>query len=427
MYIFKGLYATGGAAYRFSSLVCFDWIATIGANKPWQWLLNSMHSEGAQLLASIPLTWLFVIQHNEQPNHATFLGELADFYNPVQFPSANRQGTCIVFVNNAGRNVPGRAENFGCTSLILPQTATFTTTDCYATHSNGGPRFRGNNLVHPHRDVFFREAGPCIHSFLQVNPASIIPGAAGQSVPVENPFVYPIDVASTDPRTPGGVVPGAVKWLNDTLDNIECLSASLPHAPLAPAVATTHGLNVQDIRTKAAVPATKILAIGDPTFTKQRPGSTAKIVEKHADEWSAAETETLAHVTHTLDIFRIGFSNTTSSTNGAHAEVTVRGRSVDVLAVRGATHEQNLKHAEKHLPSQRRQLLIVSRDNHNSPLSSRDGTIFRNRQAGIQARAKFTDPGNNRFHIGFQELMQDFLAANTPVELEGAVYARLAS
>lgn len=427
VYLFKGLYATGGAAYRFSSLVCFDWIATVGANKPWQWLLKSMHTEGAQLLATIPLTWLFVVQHNDQPNHATFLGELSDFYNQVQFPSASRQGTCIVFVNSAGRNVPGRAETYGCTSLILPQTATFTATDCYVTHSNGGPRFRGNNLVHPHRDVFFREAGPCIHSFIQVNPASVVPGAAGQSVPVENPFVYPIDVAATDPRTPGGAVPGAVKWLNDTLDGIECLSVSLPQSPLAPAVAATHVLNVQDLRSKTAILATRILALGNPAFTKERPGSPPKIVEKHADEWGASETDALAHVTHTLDIFRIGFADATSNTNGAHAEVTIRGRAVDVLAVRGATHEQNLKHAEKHLPYQRRQLLIVSRDSHNSPLSSRDGTIFRGKQAGIQTRAKFTDPANNRFSIGFQELMQEFLGANTPVELEGAVYARLAN
>ena len=193
VYLFKGLYETGGAAYRFGRLVCFDWIATIGAYKPWQWLLGSMHNEGAQLLASLPLTWMFIVQNNDQPNHPTFLGELSGFYNPIQFPSACRQGTCIVFANNAGGDKPGRIEFYGCTSLILPQNATFTATDCYETYSNGGPRFRGNNLVHPHRDVFFREGGPCIYSFIQVNPASIIPGAAGQTVPVENPYVYSIE------------------------------------------------------------------------------------------------------------------------------------------------------------------------------------------------------------------------------------------
>ncbi len=140
------------------------------------------------------------------------------------------------------------------------------------THSNGGPRFRGNNLIHPHRDVFFREGGPCVHSFIQVNPASIIPGAAGQTIPVENPFVYPIDPAATDPRTPGTVVPGAVKWLNDTLDDIECLSVPYHAHSLATTVAATHLLNVQDLRTKAAAPATKILRLSNPSFVKEVPG-----------------------------------------------------------------------------------------------------------------------------------------------------------
>jgi hypothetical protein len=52
VYLFKGLFETGGAAFRFSSLVCFDWITTVGANKPWQWLLEAMHGEGTQLMAS---------------------------------------------------------------------------------------------------------------------------------------------------------------------------------------------------------------------------------------------------------------------------------------------------------------------------------------------------------------------------------------
>jgi hypothetical protein len=424
IYLFKGLYETGGAAYGFSSLVCFDWIATVGEHKPWQWLLQSMHTEGAPLMALLPLTWMFVIQHNDQPNHATFLGELADFYNPNQYSCAGRQGTCIVFANNAGRDKPGPIEAYGCTSLVLPQTAMFTTTDCYMTHSNGGPRFRGNNLVHPHRDVFFREGGPCIHSFIQVNPTSIIPGAAGQTVPVENPFVYPIDAAATDPRTPGAAVPGAVKWWNDTLDGIECLSIPF-QCPLAPAVAASHLLNIQDLRTKDASAAERALELGDPTFLKELPGPPARSVPKHADEWSAPETESLTHIVHTLDTFRVGFPDTTSRTVGAHAEVTIQGNRAEILAVRGATHEQNLKHADKHVPLPRSQLIIVSRDAHNSHLSSLERTILRTKAARDPARVKFNDPGHNRFYLGFQELLSDFRSANNPTELEGAVCARL--
>jgi hypothetical protein len=427
IYLFKGLYEAGGASYRFSSLVCFDWIATIGASKPWQWLLSAIHNEAAPMLATMPLTWLFVVQHNPHPNHAAFLGELPDFYNPNQFPSASRQGACVIFTNNAGRDAPGRADTFGCTSLIFSQNASFTPTDCYVTYSNGGVPFRGNNLVWPQRDVFFRERGPCIHSFIQVNPTFIIPGAAGQSIPVESPFVYSIDAAASDPRTPGAVVPGAVKWLNDTLDGIECLSVAFPARSLSQAVAASHGLNLRDLRTKDAAPAAKVLALSDPTFTKERPGQEPLIVQKNADEWGPTENEALAHVVHTLDIFRVGFADTSSNTTSAHAEVTIRGKSIDLIAVRGATHELGLKHADKQVPRLRRPLLVVSRDKHNSALNSREGTIFRTGQNDLQSKRRFTDPGNNRFYLSFQELLQQFLASNTQADLEGGVYGQLAN
>ncbi len=148
---------------------------------------------------------------------------------------------------------------------------------------------------------------------------------------------------------------------------------------------------------------------------------------KHADEWNAPETESFTHVVHTLDIFRVGFPGTTSNTRGAHAEATIQGKSVEILAVRGPTHDQNLKHADRHVSSPRRQLIIVSRDAHNALLSSRDGTIFRRKPAGNPSGVKFNDPGHNRFYIGFQELLTDFMGANDPAELEGGICARLAN
>lgn len=425
IYLFKGRYETGGAHYRFSTLICYDWIATVEGNKPWQWLLNSMDTEGAQIGASVPLTWMFVIQHNKKPNHETFLGELAGFFNPNLYASAGRSGTCLVFANNAGSDTPGRISAYGCTSLVFPETAMFTVPNCYPTHSNGGPRFRGNNLIHPHHDVLFREGGQCIHSFIQINPASIVPGAAGQTVPLENPFVNPINPADIDPRAPGAVVQGAIKWWNDAIDEVECLSIPYRPRPLAAAVAGSHSRNVEDLRTKAAASVNKALALSDPAFVKHLPGPPVRAVPKHADEWADPETASLNHVLHTIDIFRVGFPNTTSDTAGAHAEASVHEKPLEILAVRGATHDENLKHADKHVPLPRRQLLIVSRDAHNSPLSSRDGTIFRTRQAGNPLRVKFNDPDYNRVYMGFQELLADFLNANNPAELEGGICARL--
>lgn len=244
VYLFKGHYETGSSWYRFSTLICFDWIATVGDKKPWQWILESMDIEGSELGAKVPLTWMFVIQHNPKPNHETFLVELAGFFNPNLCDSADRTGTCIIFANNAGRGSPGAAHSFGCTSLVLPQTAPYTVPDCYPTYSKGGIAFRGNNLVRPHHDVLFRERGQCIHSFIQRNPTSIVLGAAGQAIPIENPSVFPIDPEVVDLRTPGIPVPAAVKWFNDALDGIQCLGTQYPADPLAFEIATRHQVDI---------------------------------------------------------------------------------------------------------------------------------------------------------------------------------------
>jgi len=209
---------------------------------------------------------MFVIQHNDKPNHGTFLGELRPFYDQNQFPSAERRGTCLVLANTAGSDKPGRVTQYGCTSLILPCTALFAPTDCYMTHANGGQRFRENNLVHPHRDVFFREGGQCIHSFTQRNPNSIASGPAGQGIPIENPFVFPIDPAAVDLRTPGNPVPAAVKWLNDTLDSVQCFGNQYPDDALAPAIAARHQVTVQDLRSKTGDAVQKSMEVSDPTL-----------------------------------------------------------------------------------------------------------------------------------------------------------------
>lgn len=375
----------------------------------------------------MPLTWLFVVEHNEKPNHATFLRELGGFFDPNQFRCVNRQVACVIFANNSGIELPGRTDSYGCTSLILPQSALFAKSACYVTYSNGGPHFRGNDLVKPHRDVLFRERGPCIHSFIQVNPGSIVPGIDGLSiVPVENPFVFPIDGRAADPRTPSKVVPGAVKWLNDNLDEIPCLSVPLRGAPLESDIAASHQLNVRDLRKKEAAPIRTILALSNPSLVKIDPSSNRQLGEKNADEWEGIERKALEHVVHTLDIFRVSFADTNCVAADVHAELSIRGEAIELIAVLGDTHEQSLKHAERYSPQPRRKLLVVSRDNLNSTLGNRERSFLRSKQIGLRTEGKFTDPENSRIYLGFQELLEEFKESNTPTELEGGIYGRLA-
>src|SRR5262249_49983032 len=87
IYVFKGALANQ-APYRFGTLVCFDWIATVGTQKICARILDDLHQQanGHQL----PISWLFVIQRNPKPSHNTFLKQVETFFDETQFPNARR-------------------------------------------------------------------------------------------------------------------------------------------------------------------------------------------------------------------------------------------------------------------------------------------------------------------------------------------------
>ena len=68
IYLFRG-HRTHGEAFIFGTLVCFDWIAPT-APRPYERILAATHSEANE--AQLPLTWLFVLQHNDSPSTLRF-------------------------------------------------------------------------------------------------------------------------------------------------------------------------------------------------------------------------------------------------------------------------------------------------------------------------------------------------------------------
>ena len=114
MFLFRGR-RTNGEVYTFGTLVCFDWIAPT-VPTPAQRFLEEAHrvADGAQL----PITWVFVIQHNEKPSHVEFLSKAVDFFRDRSYPNATRNGTCLVFANTAGRGYPGSCHTHGNSGLV---------------------------------------------------------------------------------------------------------------------------------------------------------------------------------------------------------------------------------------------------------------------------------------------------------------------
>ncbi len=414
VFTFKGLF-DNQTSFRFCSLVCFDWIATVENKKVWQWVLEDLQEQAAQAQGEIPLSWLFVVQSNPKPSHDTFLTEVTRFFDQNTAPRVRRDRACLLFANGAGNSKPGKANLFGGTSLIFPPQTLFTQPDCSPTFSNGGLRVRSSTLLSAYRDFVFRERGACIHSFLQINPNSLNVGAAGRTIAVENAFVFPLDGA-IDRRVPSDSVPACIKWLIDELDELPSLSVAYPNVALATPTDATHGRTVAALRQispQSAAHAVKLAAQGSNA--------------KHADEWDQTESLALEHIVHTLDIVSLGSSPPTVGKDSAHASVVLNGQPVDLVAVRGESHEECLKYSQRLLPPLRRQTLLVSRDPDNNPWLRKLGSYLEPEQRHLGHEHNITDPGSGLLHLGYRNLLDIFQQTATVAAVPGAIDAGLAT
>jgi hypothetical protein len=400
--------------YRFCSLVCFDWIATVDNKKVWQWVLQDLQGQAAQAQAELSLSWFFVVQSNPKPSHDTFLTEVSRFFDQNIMPSVRRDRACLLFANGAGKPKPGKAKTFGSSSLVFPPQTLFTQPDCSPTFSNGGPRFRSSTLLSAYRDFVFRERGACIHSFLQVNPNSLNAGAAGRTIAVENAFVFPLG-GTNDRRVPSDSVAACIKWLNDELDELPGLSVTYPDVPLATPTNATHEQTVvalRQISPQSAAHAMKLAA--------------QESKAKYADDWDQTESYALEHLVHTLDIVCLGSSAPTLGDDSAHASVVMNHQTVDLLAIRGESHEECLKHSRGLLPPPRRQTLLVSRDPDNNPWLRRFGSFLQPESRHLGQERNITDPATGLLHLGYRNLLDIFQQTATVAAVPGAIDAELA-
>ena len=415
VFMFKGP-LDNDTHYRFCSLVCFDWIATEDSQKVWWWVMEDLRKQAAQSQAELSLSWLFVIECNRKPSDNTFLTEVTGFFDQTILRNVRRDRACLVFANSAGKAKPSRADLYGSTSLVFSRQTLFADPKCHPTFCNGGLRFRSSTLLSAHRDVLFRERGACMHSFLQVNPNSLNAGAAGKAIALENAFVFPLD-GTTDPRAPRAAVPACIKWLNDELDHLASLSAQYPTVALAAQADTTHQQSVLALRgisPQSATHAVKLAA------KESNP-------DHDADDWDRTEAEAVEHLVHTLDIIGLGFPQTTVGADPAHATVVMNNQMVDMLAIRGNTHEACIEHSKGFLPQPRRQVLLISRDRDNTHWPRTFGSFLQPKGVQFGEERNFTDPNSGWLHLGYHKLLDIFRNSATAAAVQEGINAELAA
>jgi hypothetical protein len=425
IFAFKGP-LTDGTSYRFSTLLCFDWVGAIDNKLPWLWALEDLEAQAVASDGDLSLSWFFVIQCNDKPSHPTFLNQVPEFFRATRLPRVRRDRTCLVFANCAGKAVPGPCETFGGTSLIFTLRTTFSEETSRPTVSKGGERFRRSTLLGNFRDAYFREKGACIHSFIQVNPDQA-GGADARAFAVEHPFVFPIEPTLVDPRAPSDIVPACVKWVNDELDRAEALTVPGDAFPLAPEAAPAQAATISQLRKldAEAICNTVTLSRAQHPAESNASGSQGKNPDD-ADLWEQAHIDALNHVVQTLTLMRLATEITIISGNRGHAALAINDQAVDLVAVRGRSHRDCSEHLKTFKDRERRKVLIVSRDRNNSLLDKTERS-FLHSSGSIGQDQNITDPHSGRFQLDYQTLLQLFRASATKTAMLGDLNAKLAA
>lgn len=411
IFLFKGTYAGTHVPYQFATLICFDWIGVRDQLRVWEWLLQGIEQSAAAKEAQLPLTWLFVAQCNPGPSHASFMSQVQPFFNPVRFPSVVRDGTCLVMANVAGNAVPGTANQYGQSAVIFA-TDKFMKPESMPTYCAGGEFQRPGNPLENFKDAVFRERGACIHSFRQLNPSALPPGAAGKRFALADATVHPYP-GTEDPRAPSGLVPAVVKWVNDELDDKDkSLQVNYPNLPLAVAAGTAHQRSVNALRWLSPDALSKTVLIAAP--------ETGSI----PDKWRSTQSHAIKHVLNSFAILEVAQYSPTFHGKGAQATIVKGGASIEVVAVSGRSHEECDKHAMSLLPDHRGQLLLVSRDEDNMSWNPRMRTIF-DQAAEPSKEFNFTDPTSAVIRVGYQDFLKAYQGAANEAELKDAIDAAI--
>lgn len=413
VFVFKGNYSNVDATFRFATFLCYDWIGQSENKRLWEWLLEGLTAVAAPADGQLPLTWLFVPQCNPAPSHASFMGQVAPFYDSAKYPRVNRDETCLVMANIAGKARPGRAEHFGQSAVIVMPNR-FSEPDCMPTYCNGGNPLRGGAPLENFRDALFRERGACIHSFLAVHPASLPPGSAGKRFAVREAMVHPFN-GPADPRAPGGVVPAVVKWVNDELDDpTKSLATKYQDAALNPAVGAAHTQTVADLRVLEWKGLDETVRFASLTASK-----------RSHDEWAFGEGQALKHLLHTFSIFSVAQYPPTFHGKGAQATILKGDSSLEVIAVLGASHEDCDRHVLERLPEHKGKLVLVSRDEDNTSWDPRLRSIYDQVSDDPSEEAKITQPTSAVVRLGYRDLLEAYRSAANETDLKDALDAKL--
>lgn len=363
MYVFECQYEPSSYPCRFATLICFDWVASFAGST----VCNELLSKLSELRAPnpTPLDWVFVIQHNQGPNHQSFLNSTYRFLTDTTgHPFIERDKAIVVHANTAASPRPIRTGPGGFTACVFSPSAQLDCKCCRPTVCMQPDSLRKSDILKRCKDVVFREMGECVHAFTVRVPRFVTPDVTDRTYPLPLAYVY-ATCDSIDPRLPGGPVSASVKWVSDALDSVERLSAAaLEGCLLKTNAETIEPFIIAEIRTSDGHAASDSVNWAASSFSRGNE-SRNESRRMNADLWGADEAAAFEHVLHSLTSIGLAY-NLEFDSALLHGAVKIGECFVQVVAIRGETHQDCRLHYDKHILHQGIDpVLVIARDRNN--------------------------------------------------------------
>lgn len=364
VYVFKGQY-TNDYPCNFFSLICYDWVAAHSGTSVCEEVIKQLNEKWKTNALPEQIHWVFVIQHNPEPNHPLFLNSTYRFLtDPVTYPFVDRTRAVVLHANTAVSLRPARSGPCGFTACIFSPSAQLDCTACRPTVCTHTNRLRGNNNLLRCKDVIFREMGECIHLFKIRVPNFIIPDATDRTFPLLDAEVHGTSEVN-DPRLSGRPVPAALKWINDSLDCINPIAIyDLANCPLN-TVAESVQLNViSDMRILDGHSAVGYIKWATSSFSRDS-DIRSKERQLNADLWDQLEMDALEHVIYSMISLGLTYELDIAGSS-MHGTLNSETDFVQIVAIRGESHTDCRRHYDNNIPKHGMDpVLVITRDRNN--------------------------------------------------------------
>jgi hypothetical protein len=208
-------------------------------------------------------------------------------------------------------------------------------------------------------------------------------------------------------------VPAVVKWVTDELDDpLKSLATKFKNFPLSGAVGAAHQKTVDVLRWLSPASLSKTVLLASPG------------TEDSADHWTQQQGHAIKHVLNTFSILDTAQYPAKFHDSGSHATIFRDEVGIEVVAVAGRSHEECDRHVMDAALTHRGPLLVVSRDEENTPWNPILGSYL-DRGSETKGEVNITDTRSAVLRIGFQDFITAYREAANEAELREKIDAAI--